>query len=133
MTTNNPESGGIETSLNRIPFTPEDEKTIDTASLWMKIAGIISIVAGVISIIFVFIDFDGGQTLGGVISIIMGIWLFSAGDYFHKVATTDVADQKYLAMGFSRLRNVFLLKSVLIIIMLGIMAAVFVLFFLVSL
>jgi hypothetical protein len=49
--------------------------------------------------------------------------MFQAASAFKNVATTDVADQAYLVQGFSKLRNVFLLQSILILLALAFVAA----------
>ena len=51
-------------------------------------------------------------------------WSLQAARAFKNVATTDVADQAYLVQGFTKLRSIFLLQGILIIVALAFVAAV---------
>ena len=111
-----------EESLSRISFTRKDEENIKKMASWMNIAGIISIISGIGSILAVFLTLNFGETISAVVSFLIGGWMLTAASAFHQVAVTDDADQDFLVVGFTNLRSVFLLQSVFIIIALTIIA-----------
>jgi hypothetical protein len=119
-----PMSSGSETPLKRIPFTKENEERIGWLATWMMIAAGLEILGGVANAINTFVPkLDFSHAISAVLSIVIGVWLFQAATAFKKVVTTDTADQQFLVEGFSKLRLVFLLKSVLILIMLAFVCA----------
>lgn len=108
-----------EQTIDRIPFSLKEEKDIASMATWMRITGIGTIAVGIIQIVMIFISKAHQQFIGAVLSILLGAWLFQAGTSFFKVATTDDADQMHLAQGFDRLRQVFLFKAVLVLIIIA--------------
>lgn len=110
----------------RIPFAPEDEEKIASAGLWAMIAAIVSIASGVVDMAVKFINAGTnvaaaagvfiGSAIGITITVILGIWLYQAGSAFRKIAITDVADERYLLDGFTKLRNYFMMLGILFII-----------------
>lgn len=117
--------GPTEPSLARIPFTKQDEATIVTMSMWMRLAGFISCFTGLVTILSGLTNLNLlANVIAGLLAVIMGLWLVSGAGSLKLVATTDTADQDHLVAGFQKLRNVFLLKSILVLIYLIIMFAV---------
>jgi hypothetical protein len=129
-------------SDRRIPFTPEDEDRIASASLW----GIIAAVAGIVSSLvkagyalmqylqlhkaFPLLAKPYGlivQGVGLVVTVLLGMWLIQACTAFRAVARTDVADKAYLLRGFDKLYAYFLTIGVLMIIALALGAALLIL------
>ena len=74
---------------------------------------------------------NGGQVFSVIVHAAIAGWSLQAASAFRAVATTDVADQAYLMQGFTKLRSIFLLQGVLILIVLAFIVAV-VLFFLLA-
>lgn len=115
--------------LSRIPFTARDEQVLRSLSVWMKIAAVINLINGVVNAVnVVYPRLNPGKAIEAVVAILVGVWVWQAAGSFHKVATTDRADQDYLVEGFTRLRRVFLLQSILIIIALALVCALLLLF-----
>ena len=111
--------------LSRIPFTIEAENQIKTLSFWLTVVGWLNIAAAVIDLInLVLPQRNFGQIANLVLHILVGMWSLQAAKAFQSVATTDVADQAYLVQGFSKLRSIFLLQGVLILVGLAFVAAV---------
>jgi len=54
----------------------------------------------------------------------VGTWSLQAATAFKNVATTDVADQAYLVQGFTKLRSIFLLQGLLILVGMAFVTAV---------
>ena len=117
-------------SDRRIPFTPEDEDRIASASLWGTIAAVTAIVSGLASagvLVMQYLKarhlFPGVmalvpvliQIVGLVIAVLLGAWLIQACNAFRAVARTDVADKAYLLRGFDKLHSYFLTIGVLMI------------------
>jgi hypothetical protein len=114
-----------KTGLSRIPFTVAAEAKIKSLSFWLNLVGWISIAAGVIDVIDLATPArNGGQIFNAVIHFLMGYWCLQAATAFKKVATTDEADQAYLVQGFSRLRSIFLLQGIMILVGLAFATAV---------
>jgi hypothetical protein len=111
--------------LSRIPFTIEAENQIKTLSFWLTVIGWLSVVAGVIVVLSLM---STTRNLGLVIDLILyvaiGTWALQAAKAFKNVATTDVADQAYLVQGFTKLRSIFLLQGLLILVGMAFVAAV---------
>lgn len=119
-----PALAGVTAPLKRIPFTKDVEDRISWLAFWMTIAAVLEIIAGVANGVGMFFpQFDLGKGVSGLVSILIGVWLYLAATSFKKVATSDTADQMHLVEGFRNLRLVFLLKSVLIIITLALVCA----------
>lgn len=118
-----------EVSISRIPFTVDDERTIREMSGWIKAAGFIQIISGIVQILMLFKGPKNGSLIGGVIAIVVGNLLLEASKFFHLVATTDDADQEYTAQGFQKLRSVFLIQSILIIVALVFLGGLAILLF----
>jgi hypothetical protein len=111
--------------LSRIPFTVEAERQILTLSFWLTVIGWLSIAAAVIMVINLLLP---ARNLGLLADLILYIavatWALQAARAFKSVATTDQADQAYLVQGFSKLRSIFLLQGVMILVGLAFVAAV---------
>ena len=120
----------------RIPFTPEDEQAIASASTWGLIVGGTSIATGIISLLVqipmileteALRGFIAAPVLQAAFTVLINVWLLQASLAFRKVALTNEADQAFLLEGFRRLRAYFMIQLILIIaaVALGIMAFVF--------
>jgi len=119
--TGKPEPSG----LSRIPFTIEAENQIKSLSFWLLVIGWLNVIAAVIVVINLALP---ARSLGLVIDLILyiaiGTWALQAAKAFKNVATTDVADQAYLVEGFNKLRSIFLLQGLLILVGMAFVAAV---------
>jgi hypothetical protein len=118
-----------EQPMNEIPFDQSELSNIATMATLMIVAGVITILSAVVGIagavVGVAVAPGGamgevagnmcGALLGALASLALGVWLIVGGNAFKRVVQTDEADQTHLATGLRQLRNVFLLKSVLII------------------
>jgi hypothetical protein len=114
-----------KTGLSRIPFTVAAEAKIKSLSFWLSILGWIEIAAGVLDLIVLVTPArNAGQIFDAVIALLVGYWCLQAATAFKKVATTDEADQAYLVQGFSRLRSIFLLQGIMILVGLAFATAV---------
>ncbi len=118
--------GMQETSgVSRIPFTIEAENQIKTLSFWLKVIGWLNVIAAVIVFLNLVLP---GRNLGLLVDLILyiaiGTWSLQAARAFKNVATTDVADQAYLVEGFTKLRSIFLLQGLLIVVGIAFVAAV---------
>jgi hypothetical protein len=134
-----------EQSVSAIPFDPEQERNILTLGRVMIVAGFLTIANGVVGIVTSLVgvllsaqsaEQAAGQALGSaccgavlfILPLVIGVWLIQGGRAFQAVATSDIADQEHLTTGFTKLRNIFLTKSVMIIglfviLCLGVLAA----------
>jgi hypothetical protein len=110
--------------LSRIPFTIEAEKEIKSLSFWLSIVGWLGIVAGVADIINLVVSRNLGNIFNAVLHFLVGVWSLQAAEAFKKVAVTDEADQEYLVRGFSKLRSIFWLQGLLVLVALAFVAAV---------
>jgi hypothetical protein len=118
--------GPAESSgLSRIPFTIEAENQIKSLSFWLTIVGWLNFVGAVIDLAnMVWPSWNLGQIVNLGLHIAVGVWALQAARAFQDVATTDVADQAYLVQGFTKLRSIFLLQGVLILVVVAFLAAV---------
>ena len=108
-----------EAPLGRIPFSPRQEASLRALCNWMQIAAVISLVGAVAKVVSAFTPRqDFGKLIDAVLTFLIGLWIYQAGTAFRKVVTTDTADQRHLMEGFTLLRRVFLLQSILVIIVL---------------
>lgn len=109
-----------EAPLSRIPFSPRAEASIRALCNWMQIAAVISIIGAVFKVVSAFAPRqDFTKLIDAAITFLIGLWIYQAGMAFRKVVTSDTADQSYLMEGFTLLRRVFLLQSILVIIALS--------------
>jgi Family of unknown function (DUF5362) len=109
-----------EGPLARIPFGPRAEASLRALCNWMQIAAVISIVGAVFKVVSAFTPrHDLSKLVDAVITFLIGLWIYQAGTAFRKVVATDTADQRHLMEGFTLLRRVFLLQSILVIIVLA--------------
>jgi len=116
-----PESGG----LSRIPFTVAAENQIKSLSFWLTVVGWLNVIAAVSDIInLVLPQRNLGQIVNVILHIAVAAWSLQAAKAFKSVATADVADQAYLVEGFTKLRSIFLLQGVLILVGLAFVTAV---------
>ena len=58
-----------------------------------------------------------------IIHVAVATWALQGSTSFKKVAVTDTADQAYLVQGVARLRSLFLLQGLLVIVALAFIAA----------
>lgn len=105
-----------EQSLQRIPFTRDDEKTILTMCTAMRVAAAANVIATIIN---TFVSMKAGN-MGGMVGVLLqaafAALLFTSASHFQKVAETDHDDQRNVALGLEQLRTLFLIKGVLVII-----------------
>jgi hypothetical protein len=106
-----------EAPLRRIPFTAGQEASIRALCNWMQIAAVVSIIGAIGKFVSAFTPRqDFGKVIDAAITFLIGLWIYQAGTAFRRVITTDEADQRHLMEGFTLLRRVFLLQSILLII-----------------
>jgi hypothetical protein len=106
-----------EAPLTRIPFSAQAEANLRALCNWMQIAAVFSIVGGAAKLVSAFTPRrEFGNLVDAVLTFLIGLWIYQAGVAFRKVATTDTADQRHLVEGFTLLRRVFLLQSILVIV-----------------
>ena len=118
---NTPGPGG----LSRIPFTAAAEAQIKSLSFWLTVIGWLNVVAAVAAFFnLVLPQGNLGQMVNLILHIAIATWSLQAARAFQSVATTDVADQAYLVQGFTKLRSIFLLQGILIIVGLAFVSAV---------
>ncbi len=118
--------------LSRIPFTVAAENQIKSLSFWLTVVGWLSAVAAVGDVINLATpQRNPGHIFGLILHIAIATWSLQAARAFKLVAMTDVADQAYLVEGFTKLRSIFLLQGVLVLVGLAFITAV-VLFFLLA-
>jgi hypothetical protein len=111
--------------LSRIPFTAAAEGQIKSLSFWLAVVGWLNIVAAAGDIInLIMPQRNLGQVFNLILHVALASWSLQAARAFKSVATTDVADQAYLVQGFTKLRSIFLLQGILIIVALAFVAAV---------
>ncbi len=110
--------------LSRIPFTAAAEAQIKSLSFWLTVVGWLNILAAVGDVLNLL---PPQRNLGQIVNLLLHIalasWSLQAARAFRNVATTDVADQAYLVEGFTKLRSIFLLQGLLIIVGLAFVAA----------
>jgi hypothetical protein len=109
--------------VSRIPFSAAAEAQIKSLSFWLKIVGWFNAFAVAGDLVALFGQRNGGQVFNLVLHFAVALWSLQAARAFHNVATTDVADQAYLVEGFTKLRSIFLLQGILIIVGLAFVAA----------
>jgi hypothetical protein len=103
--------------LSRIPFTIEAENQIKSLSFWLTVIGWLNVVAAVIVFVnLVLPQRNPGLVIDLILYVAIGTWALQAAKAFRNVATTDVADQAYLVEGFTKLRSIFLLQGLLILV-----------------
>jgi hypothetical protein len=111
--------------LSRIPFTIEAETQIKTLSFWLTVVAWLNVAAAVFVIVNLALP---GRNLGLIADLILYVaiatWSFQAAGAFRNVAETDVADQAYLVQGFSKLRSIFLLQGMLVLVAMAFVTAV---------
>lgn len=115
--------------LSRIPFTAAAEGQIRSLAFWLTVVGWLNVAAAVGAIINLLTpQGNGGQVFSVIVHAAIAAWSLQAAAAFKAVATSDVADQAYLMQGFTKLRSIFLLQGVMILIVLAFIVAA-VLFF----
>jgi hypothetical protein len=111
--------------LSRIPFTLAAENQLKSLSFWLTIVGWISVIGGVADLLSLVLPSRNiGHLFNAVIQLALGGWSLEAARAFKNVATTDVADQAYLVQGFRKLRSIFLIQGVMILVGMAFLAAV---------
>lgn len=116
-----------DTPLSRIPFTPRAEASILELSKWMKISGVIGIVASVLKLCLAVVLSHGlGAPIGAIVTFLVGFWSYQAATAFESMSKTDTADQRYLMEGFGLLRRVFLLQAAMILLAVALIVAMMV-------
>jgi hypothetical protein len=112
-------------ALSRIPFTVAAEKQIKALSFWLAVVGWLNVIAGVSDLLnLVLATRNIGHVFNAILHFAMGTWSLQAANAFKNVATTDVADQAYLVQGFTKLRSIFLIQGMLILLGMAFVAAV---------
>ena len=115
-------------SEKRIPFTAEDERSINSAATWGMIVSLTSLATGLISLLVQLPTISANPHIAKFIAlpfiqaaftVLINVWLLQASLAFRKVALTDEADQAYLLAGFAKLRAYFLVQLVLIFVGIG--------------
>ena len=109
--------------LSRIPFSAAAEAQIKSLSFWLTVVGWLNVVAVVAGFLGLFSHRNYGDIFSLILHLAVGLWSLQAARAFRNVATTDVADQAYLVEGFTKLRSIFLLQGLLIIVALAFVAA----------
>jgi hypothetical protein len=108
-----------EAPLRRIPFTVAQEASIRALCNWMQIAAVVTILGAVGKFVSAFTPRqDFSKVIDAAITFLIGLWIYQVGTAFRNVIATDAADQRHLMEGFTLLRRVFLLQSILVIIVL---------------
>jgi hypothetical protein len=111
--------------LSRIPFTAAAERQIEALSFWLGLVGWLNVVAAVFDVLSLVMPArNAGHVVNAILHAAVGVWSLQAAKAFKNVATTDEADQAYLVQGFTKLRSIFLLQGVLILVGLAFLAAV---------
>ncbi len=111
--------------LSRIPFTVEAENQIKSLSFWLTVVGWLNAVGAMGDVInLVTPQRNPGHIIGLILHIAIATWSLQAAKAFKFVAMTDVADQAYLVEGFTKLRSLFLLQGVLVLVSLAFISAV---------
>ena len=110
--------------LSRIPFTAEAEAQIKRLSFWLSVIGWLNAVAVGFDVLNLVLTRNLGQIANAFVHGLVATWSLQAARAFKEVATTDTADQANLVQGFTKLRAVFLLQGVMILIGLAFLAAV---------
>jgi hypothetical protein len=109
--------------LSRIPFTVSAENQLKSLSFWLTIVGWVNAFAAVGDIINLAMTRNFGQIVNLILHVAVATWSLQAARAFKSVATTDVADQAYLVQGFTKLRSLFLLQGVIVLVELAFVAA----------
>jgi hypothetical protein len=117
--------------LSRIPFSAAAETQIKSLSFWLKIVGWLNAFAAGGDILNMFSQRNAGQFANLILHTAVAYWSLQASKAFLNVATTDSADQAYLIQGFAKLRSIFLLQGLLILVAFAFVGAaiLFLLFF----
>jgi hypothetical protein len=111
--------------LSRIPFTVAAEGQIKSLSFWLTVVGWLNVAAAVGDFVnLVLPQRNLGLIFNLVLHLAIATWSLQAARAFRNVATTDVADQAFLVQGFTKLRSIFLVQSILILVGLAFVAAV---------
>ncbi len=114
-----------EGGLSRIPFTPEAEAQLRRLSFWLGLVGWINVVAAALNVLNLLLPTRStGHLFNAVINGLVGAWSLQAAQAFQSVATSDVADQAYLVRAFIKLRSIFLLQGLMVLIALAFALAV---------
>ena len=118
-----------EQPMHSVPFSQTELSNLTAMATLMIVAGAITILSGLLGIVASVVSLAvapsgaGAEAFGNICGSVivmlvyaaLGAWLIIGGRAFRRVVSTDDADQAYLAQGLRQLRNVFLLKSILII------------------
>jgi hypothetical protein len=111
--------------LSRIPFTVAAENQIKSLSFWLTIVGWLNVIAGVSDLLNLALSTRNiGHVFNAILHLALGGWSLEAARAFKSVATTDVADQAFLVQGFSKLRSIFVIQGILILVGMAFAAAV---------
>jgi len=116
--------------LTRIPFSLAQESRIRSLASWLEFLGWAYLVLTAFDIITMVASRNIGPLFSALLKVFIGTWALQAARAFRTVATTDVADQDYLVLGFRKLRSIFLLQSILVIVSLALVFSVFMIIFL---
>src|SRR4051812_4839846 len=103
--------------LSRIPFTVAAETQLKTLAFWLGLVGWLNAAAAVLDLLNLVMPARNlGHVVNAAIHAAVAVWSIQAGRAFQSVATTDAADQAYLVRGFTKLRSIFLLQGLLILV-----------------
>ncbi len=105
-------------------FDISENETISGLSGWMGFVGIVLIVLGILQCIGGLLSLPYGiLTLGqGVCLLMIGIWTWRASRSFRMIVTTDGSDITLLMDALRKLRSVYTLQGILLIILLALVA-----------
>jgi hypothetical protein len=118
--------------MRSIPFDHGELDVIRTTAGFMVVAGVLGILKAVLDFVVTGIGSVGainapqiawlpvatnlcGGAITALVALALGAWLIIGARAFKQVIDTDEADQHHLAHGLRQLKNVFLLKSLLIL------------------
>lgn len=111
--------------LSRIPFSAEAEGQIRSLAFWLTVVGWLNAIVAASDLLGLLLPHRNvGQAFDLILHSAIALWSFQAARGFRSVATTDVADQAYLVQAFTKLRSIFLLQGIVIIVSLAFLAAV---------
>ena len=121
-------SGDAKSNVNPYEFNEEQSKVIAGLGRSMRIVGIVGLAWAAVEIISMgILAWKSGVLyfdLNPILAIFIGLWAMSGGTSFLNAATTQGNDIVYLMNALSKLRNIFGLIALLIIVALVITLAV---------
>src|SRR4051812_39068549 len=120
-------AGNVATTAAPYEFNPEQGQLIGDLGRSMRIVGVVVLAYSIVGIILMgLIAWKTGMlaiNLGPIIGLVVGSWAIAGGRSFVNVAITQGNDMSYLMDALGKLRNIFKLISILIIVSLVIAIA----------